>query len=58
MKHKLTGEKMTIIKRYGQIVLCSIDPYYIGTMLIDRAVCNIKNLIQEEDQLTIFDCGA
>ena len=54
MKHKLTGEEMTIIKRYGDIVLCSVKPYYIGTMLIDRAVCNINNLIQEEKQLTIF----
>ena len=54
MKHKLTGEKMTIIKRYGDIVLCSVKPYYIGTMLIDRRVCNIKNLIQEENQLKMF----
>jgi hypothetical protein len=57
-KHKITGQSLSIKKRYNEIVVCYIDkPYYItDTLLIDVCVCRLENLIETKTiaQLTLF----
>jgi hypothetical protein len=48
VSHKLTGEKFTVSKDCGNIIVCNlIKPYFLkGTrILIDKAVIRKENLI-------------
>lgn len=49
LTHKRTGQKMRVIKTYGNVALCELLDTYEKkivnmSMKIDRKVCNLDNL--------------
>ena len=49
VRHKITGEKMEVIKTYGSVVVCLLDVPFIAkivnmNMLIEKQICSISNL--------------
>ena len=46
--HKLTGAKLRIKKRYGDVVSCYVEETFIfgWHVKVDVIVCNVNNLIK------------
>jgi len=59
MRHKLTGEHMTIEKTFGGVAICRLEKPRIAKilrseMIIDKVVCRVENLEGPEDQFKLF----